>query len=487
MQDWPPLLDASGVHAGERFVLHGAGSPVPADELEHAARLALELVVLWQGDVLTVRHCSLPGAFWVGEADSACDLALPVALLEAPRLCVAVASRNEIQAVIPARARAWLSLPDGTVRPLESRPAAVADTERLVPLGLGYRVHLRFSDIELQVAAVAAGKAPRRLRSRGFDGALLPCFVLAALAVAAVLLTLSALAPPLGLTPDEQVTSQRMYLLRSYLEAAAERELKPKPAVDDSKRPAAARPTLPPSRYEAPPRLQREVRTSQRPAEPQLQADDGEPRSTPSRKAAIQEAESFGIIALLGEHLQTLRDERLPFTRELGSDDVALMQQMYNGEPSWDEGPGGLALSGTGRRGGGTAEVVQLEARSTIAHGKGTLPESHVYLGSPSGSHRPNTPSEPAPGAMLQAAIRDTLRAHAARLQACHPPEGAASAGKSILRFAVKPGGRAAQLRVAGTPLASDVVRCLEGIITTLSFPSSSEAVSVTYPLQLGR
>src|SRR6185295_16623344 len=101
-----------------------------------------------------------PGNFFVEASSSSAEVSLPTEWLGSERLCVAVGSRSEISAVLPAHARCWCRLPDGTTLPLQagSDPAHTTDhplstTERLLPLGLGYRAHLCLGEIEIQVAA----------------------------------------------------------------------------------------------------------------------------------------------------------------------------------------------------------------------------------------------------------------------------------------------------------------------------------------------
>ncbi|MEY2935831.1 MAG: hypothetical protein RL033_6580, partial [Pseudomonadota bacterium] len=338
-------------------MLNVSGAPAASEELEHRARLAIEVVVLWGGDVLAVRHLSPPGTFYVGDACSACDVALPAELLGSEQLCIAVGSRNEVSAVLPLQARGWLTLPDGSTRRLVVEPHT---SEQLLPLGLGHRAHLCFGGIEVQVAAVAAGRAPALRRTLGFERSTLAYFGLSSLSVAGLLAVLSVMAPPLGLTQDESVSQERMYRLQSYLTASAERALHQQERAPKELERSAAAVAPPRSRYEAPrsePEAEAEQNTAPAPA-PTLEDPRGEPRTAADRKGEIEEARSFGIIGLMAKNLEMLRDPRLPFRRELTSEELAAMDQMYNSEPTWEEGPAGLALSSTGRRGGGKANAL---------------------------------------------------------------------------------------------------------------------------------
>jgi hypothetical protein len=91
---------------------------VRSDEVEHAARLAIEVVVRWGGDVLCVSHFAAPAAVFVGSA-SGCDVALPSELLGAERRCLAVSSGGDVCAVLPGGVRGWLTLPWGSTSPFD--------------------------------------------------------------------------------------------------------------------------------------------------------------------------------------------------------------------------------------------------------------------------------------------------------------------------------------------------------------------------------
>jgi hypothetical protein len=335
-----------------RYVMHGEGSPVRSDEVEYAARLAIEVVVLWGGDTLCVSHFAAPSAVFVGDA-SGCDVALPPQLLGAERRCVAVSSRSDVCAVLPAGARGWLTLPDGSKRPFDEGASALAHepsepTERLLPLALGYRAHICFPSLEIQVATVRLGRRCRR--ALGVDTSLLASLGLSALAVASMMVVLSRLMPALGLNHDEQAQSARLRLLHTYLDAAAERAAQPPRA----------------GRHE-PPRAAATKRAPQRsaPREPAFDPSDIEPqpvaaleptlgpaaavpvRDPIERRTQIDGARQFGIIGLLD--WPELRDPKLRFERAMSGEELTLMQQLFNPDsaPVY-EGPGGLALSGTG-------------------------------------------------------------------------------------------------------------------------------------------
>ena len=367
---WPPSIfsGSSGLH---RYVLHGGGPPTAPDEVEDRARLAIEIVVLWQGELLSATHVAAPGRCLIGGSGSCCEVSLPLETLGAEQLCVAEASHTKVFAVLPAGVRGCLSLPDGSRHGFELAP------ERLLPLGPGYRAHLCFDELEIQVAAVPAARTPRLRLSVGFDAATLAYFACSALSVTGLLAAMALMAPPLGLTTDEALPNEHLYLLQQYLTASAERTQQPERDSRALQRAAAARPPPPPPSEPAP----RAERTLDEPPgnEPTLGAEPIHPALHPrERHGELERARGFGMIALLQSNEAQLADPRLVFHRELTGGEEALMQQLFNSDnPMRDEGPGGLALSGTGLRGGQPADEPR-DAPSKCAWRARTSPQPNA-------------------------------------------------------------------------------------------------------------
>ena len=506
MPDWPPRSHAcSSGSSGppQRYVLRGEGPPAAPDEVEQHARLAIEVIVSWCGDVLTVRHLSPPGAFFVGGSGSCCDLSLPVELLGSERQCIAVGSRSEVSAVLPAHARAWLTLPDGTTQSLQPGSATALgatrsrSSDRLLPLGLGYRVHLCWGAIEIQVAPVAAGRAPAGRRSLGFEPAALAYFGLSSLSVAGIFALLSLLAPPLGVILDERAESERLYLLQSYLTASAERveglrAQAPQPSAPVVLTAAvrrAARASAPPSALPSD-ELQAELSA----AEPRAVVEDTEaaPRTAREHQEALVEARSFGMIDTLRKNMEALADPRIPFRRELDSESVATMQQLFHPDSSLgEEGPGGLALSGTGLRGGAEGNIIALGAVRTAGSGEGGELERFSRVGRFTGSYRPQPPplghGEHVVPDRLPSVVRRTVNAHLVQLRRCYE-EGLADnptlTGGAIVHFTVHSDGHVDPVDTAGSALPARVRGCIESVFRGLSFPPpESSPAHVEYPI----
>jgi hypothetical protein len=510
---WPPSSDALTTRSPERYVLPGGGPAAASDELEHRTRLAIEVIVLWRGDVLSVAHLSPPGAFFVGGSSSACDVALPVELLGARRLCVAVGSRSEVSAVLPPQARGWLALPDGSLRPFAPSPMAPesepsASGERLLPLGPGQRAHLCFEDLEIQVAPVAAGRAPGGRRSLGFEGATLAYFGLSALSVAGVLSLLSLAVPPLGLNQDERAATEQLYVLQSYLTASAERSLKlEREAAEKAAQtsaaasPRLARPLPPPARSPAPRDDEEDEAAAQSASDPLLTVDSelaldaaATPTEPGERRSQIKQARGFGMIGLFKDNFEALNDPQLKYRREMTGEEHALLQQLFNPDSAGHyDPPGGLALSGTGIGGGGQADEVALGAVRTVAKGEGGGLERFSQLGSPMGSHRPHPPQLRHGNGLVAnglppALLRRSIGAQFSRLRACYEAalaDGPTLAGRVVVDFVVLPDGHVDSVSAQSAELPAGVRSCIEGVFGSLQLPSLEAPVHVAYPLEL--
>jgi hypothetical protein len=473
----------------QRYVVVGKGPPVRADEVEHAARLAIEVVVLWGGDTLCVSHFAAPSAVFLGDA-SGCDVALPAELLGAERRCVAVSSQGEVCAVVPDGAPGWVTLPDGSTRPFDE-PAAALDrersrpAERLLPLALGHRAHLCFASLEVQIATVRLGRKCRRVL--GVDASLLASLGLSAFTVASIMTVLSLMTPTLGLNRDEQAQNTQLRLLRRYLTAAAERAAEPRREV----RQEPSRGAMKPRARQAPSRDTAAEAESVAAVEPTLGLDAAPmPARDPiARRTQLEEARHFGVTGMLD--WSELRDPKHRFERHMSGEELALMQRLFNPDAPVYEGPGGLALS-LGIGGGGKADVVALGAVRTADQGEGggldRFPRPAMEA-----AHTPPAPlrqgesivSDP----LAAASIRRAVHAERSALLGCYADaqrSGAAVAMGAMVRFIVRGNGQIEQVSATSPSLPAHVRGCIERVFLGLSVPNPvSRPVHVAYRIAL--
>jgi hypothetical protein len=469
---------------------------VRSDEVEHAARLAIEVVVLWGGDVLCVSHFAAPAAVFVGSA-SGCDVALPGELLGAERRCLAVSSGGDVCAVLPGGVRGWLTLPCGSTRPFDGPMPALErePSERLLPLGLGYRAHLCFANLEIQVATVPLGRPCRR--ALGIDASALAAFALSTFTVASVMAVLSRLTPTLGLNHDELAESAQRVLLRTYLAASAERLAEP--PSEGSREASRASAAKPPPRRPAPgagaPHAADIEWEAAAAVEPTLGLDaTSMPAHDPlERRSQLEEARKFGVVGMLD--WPELNDPKLKYERQMNGEELAMIERLFNPEFSpLDEAPGGLALSSIGTGGGGQADVIALGAVRTVDEGQGAglerlrgatrALEAHASQAPPLRQHE-SIVSDP----LATAVVRRAVVAKREALRGCYRgTSGSVSAMPlgAMVRFVVLSTGQIEQVRVTDPTLPANVNRCIERVFLGLIVPNPvSRPVQVAYRVVL--
>lgn len=451
-----------------------------AKDVEQASRPAIELVVLWRGDVLSVSHFSAPGSVVVG-AGGDCDIALPAELLGAERRCVAVSSSGNVCAVLPRGVRGWLTLPGGSTRSIDERTSALGPSERLLPLPVDYRAHLCFAHLELQVATVCPGHpCPRTL---GVDASVLVSFGLCTLTMASIMAVFSCLAPARGLNQDEREANAQLGLLRTYLTAAAERAPEPRTEGDrESLRAATAKSLAWRSASREATSEATDIETERVAVVGSTLGPDGDALLAPDpvgRRSQIRRARKYGMIGLLD--WPELNDPKLKFGRHMSGEELALMDMLFKPEfTPLSEAAGGLTLSGIGIGGGGEANVIALNAVRTIDKGQGdgldrlpggrSLRNTHTSQ-APSFEPRESIISDP----LTAASIRSAVHAERAALRACYANglgSGSRTATSTLVRFVVLGNGRIEQVRTLDAALPENVSRCIERVFLGLSVPN---------------
>lgn len=474
-----------------------------ANPFEHGGVLVCEVAVLWRGDLLSISHLLLPGTFHVGPPSLCCDVALPVERLGAERQCIVVAGHSDINVVVPSRAASVWVLPDGSevaasdMAPGESeRPFA---DERLIPLEPGSRARLYFDEIEIQVAAVPAGRRLERPWKERFDPLLLTCFAFTWLLVGGLLGALWLMAPPRGLTRDEQGAMRRVMLLRHYLNASAERASRQRGETEPK--------AIPPPRLLAA-RAQRAGRSASTVAEVEGEImAETEPTAPPldatgtdavARREQVREARGFGAIALLGEAIAALADPRLNFERAGGAPHFTRMHEIFDSDLDDASGTGGLSLTGIGIGAGGPAEIVALEAVRTIGSSEDPLndfPRRSVQLTNDSRSELATQNDRVGP-ALSRDEVRRTIERHLPRLSRCYParqpgtisPKGTSAASwHAVVDLIIQGDGRVERARTSEASRSSQSAsECVTSVFLAMRFPAGrSQSTSVRYPLEL--
>ncbi len=487
------------------FTLLKSGPEINAEEVELPDVSALEVLVLWGSNVLYVAHLTPARSFSVGEAlsdISRCDFFVPSERIGAPRLQLIEVADGAVWAVIPPQADGFVELPGAPRVPLaEVQARAGGAGERRFPLQDGARVQLELGGFVFRFASVNAGKPLRRGPLAGWDWSLSAYFGLSLLSHASIVAALAFFMPPLNLTPDETLDRDRLYVLQQYLDAAAEREQLERTdyAPEDTQQResgggqqasgesgALGKPTV------------RAVNKRYAVSGP---ADNPDPHL--ARAAALQEAATFGLVALL------TGDPKAPtavFGRDtsLGRDEASFMGNMWGDELGDANGSGGLWTAGAGQGGGGRGTGVGLDELGTIGHGagltdgwgigngpggfasgRGRLRNEHVTK-SPRVALSPPTVSGRLPPEVIQRIVRHNF----GRFRMCYEKgltRNPNLAGRVAARFVIDRGGAVSSVSNGGSDLPdSAVVNCVLSAFYGLSFPEPQNGiVAVTYPILL--
>ncbi len=163
-----PPMDGSG--NGFTYSMVKSGPDVSPDEVEVAHLSAIEVMILWDSNVLHVSHLTPPRSFYVGEelGDKAgCDYFIPSETLGTTRAPIVVSRGVGAALVILPRSRGYVDIPGqgkvnladlvsmGRARPSSEMSGAY---EYELPAGAKARMEIEGSALVFQVSAVNAGK-----------------------------------------------------------------------------------------------------------------------------------------------------------------------------------------------------------------------------------------------------------------------------------------------------------------------------------------
>lgn len=431
-------LSAAVVELRGDLVTQGARAPAPPDDPESDSALAVEVLVLWEGDALAVSHFSLPADIFAGESASDCDILLPSGQTWA-RFRIATARCGQVHAVLPLGVVAWLTLPDGGSHPVSdageaSSPGAPPRSERLLPLKPGSRAHLRFGALEVQIAPVRLEQLRVRHWSDLMDLRMLAYFGACAMLMAGLLAVLATMASWGGRAGSEG--ADQLHRMREYLVASQQRL---KPPRGDELAPDATSAnrgtTLPAARW----------------------------RSEETAPSAVDEPVSSDV-----RRTTEPRATVAPTSRERR--DLAR-----------DEGA-------SRREKGDDEEKRNLHGLRTIGGGEGRWPESIPHhLGKITGSYDGGLAVW---GRLSEKAVQQAIDSHSPTIRSCYDDERKANPtlrGRAMMRVLIEPDGHVQRVNTLGSELASKtVLRCLERVFYGIRFPKpDSGTVMVTYPLEL--
>jgi hypothetical protein len=489
------------------YTMIKSGPDVSADEVELPHVQAVEVMVLWGTNVLHVSHLTPPRNFYVGEEQGknfGCDFFIPSEKLGTTRLPIVTGDRASVALIIPPGARGHVELPGQPRMSLDeararAQPSAELSGGHQLPLPGGAKARVEVNDFVFQVAAVNAGRPLKHGVGAAWDWTVAMYFGLSFLAHGGLIAAMAFFVPPLGLTDDEDLDKDALFLMQQYLKAAAEREQEEKdPEVvqenSDNKEGGTG------TRAKGEEGSMGNPTTKATNKRYAVQGPKDNPDPHIARQAALREAMEFGMIGLLNTGAAgDPNAPTAPWGRDtsLGTDDISARGNMWGDEIGDAFGAGGLGLSGIGEGGGGRGEGIGLGNIGTLGHGAGTgtgqgFGAGHGRLG---GSHKTSAPkvrmgATTVSGRLPPEVIQRIVRQNYGRFRMCYE-QGLGRTpnlqGRVSARFVIGRDGSVSNVGNGGSDLPdSGVVSCVLSAFYGLSFPQPEGGiVTVVYPIML--
>jgi Mg-chelatase subunit ChlD len=345
------------------------------DALE-SEKACVEILIRWGTSVLVSTHLAPPRSFWIGEecdGSAAPDCVIPAEILGVRRAPLVVAGEDgSVRVVILPGATVKASLagaPSRSLDELVAGGAAALDACPEVPearsltLARGSKAHIEVGGMGIEIGHVNAGKAVAG--HYYLEKKSLPFHAASALLHAGAFTALALLMPPLSaITGDGEMTSDQVYLMQSYLVAAAEKEMdeaemEAESSADNKEGGTGAR-----AKGE-----EGSMGTqASKPAGNRYGiAGPRESEASPlARQAALRDAAEFGMIGLLNSG--SGGDPNAP-TAPWGASPAP--SAFGDADPGIGEAFGAGGLAGVGVGGGGKGQGVGLGTIGTIGHGGG--------------------------------------------------------------------------------------------------------------------
>jgi hypothetical protein len=503
-----PPLDGAG--SGFTYSMLKSGPDVSPDEVEVAHLSSIEVMILWDTNVLHVSHLTPPRSFYVGEeiGDKAgCDYFIPSETLGTTRAPIVVSRGIGAALVILPRSRGYVdiaghgkvSLADlvsaGRARPSTEMSGAY---EYELPAGAKARMELDGSALVFQVSAVNAGKR-------------VPVGFLATTEPAAFLYTGLSFLLHMGLVAvfaffmpsmrgddSEDIDRDQILMMQKLLNAAAEREQEERQDQEVTETAPDQKEGGTGTRAKGEEGSMGNPNTRDTGHKYGVQGPKDNPDPHLAKQAALQEAAQFGMIGLIS----TMgggdpNAPTAPWGREesAGQDEKSARGNMFGDTIGDSFGAGGLGLSGVGEGGGGRGEGIGLGNFGGLGHGAGTgtgqgIGNGRGRLG---GGHQVKAPriregATQVNGRLPPEVIQRIVRQNFGRFRLCYENgmrNNPNLQGRVSVKFVIDRSGAVAMTADGGSDLPDQgVVQCVVRGFGNLSFPQPEGGmVTVVYPI----
>ena len=501
-----PLDGGSAQPGAYTYSMVKSGPDVNPDEVEVAHLAAVEVMVMWETNVLHVSHLTPPRSYYVGEEfqGNGCDYFIPSETLGTTRAPVVVSRGVGAALVMLPRSHGTVDIPgqgkisfadliaSGRAKPSSELSGA---HEFELPAGAKARMEFENSALAFQISAVNAGK-PVPL---GFPLDVLGMlYVMMSIGVhVATLAVFLFFVPSMGADDNEGADRNNDEFRKKVLEATADPEHE-EPKPDDTQENQNDKEGGTGTKAKSEEGAMGTPNTKETGHKYGVQGPKDNPDPHLARQAALQEASQYGIIGLIS----TLAGgdpnaPTAPWGRDdsKGTDDKSAMGNMFGDSIGESNGAGGLGLSGLGEGGGGRGEGIGLGNFGGLGHGAGNGTGDGIGngRGRGGGGHKVSAPQMREGGTSVNGrlppeVIQRIVRQHFGQFRLCFEAglrSNPSLQGRVGVRFAIDRTGAVSFASDGGSDIPDQgVVQCVVSGFRTLSFPApEGGTVSVSYPI----
>lgn len=502
----PPMDGGTGL----TYSMVKSGPDISPDEVEVAHASAIEVMILWDSNVLHVSHLSPPRSFFVGEESGdkmGCDYFIPSETLGTTRAPVVTSRGLGAALTILPRSRGYVDIPGqgkvsladlistGRARPSGEMSGAY---EYELPAGAKARMELEGSALVFQVSAVNAGKKV----PGGFFATMEPAaFLFTGLSFLLHMGLIAVFAffmPKMSGDDSEDIDRDQILMMQKLLNAAAEREQEERQDTEVTQTNPDQKEGGTGTRAKGEEGSMGNPNTKDTGHKYGVQGPKDNPDPHLAKQAALQEAAQFGMIGLIS----TMgggdpNAPTAPWGREesSGADEKSARGNMFGDTIGDSFGAGGLGLSGVGEGGGGRGEGIGLGNFGGLGHGAGTGTGQGIGSGRGrlGGGHQVKAPkiregATSVNGRLPPEVIQRIVRQNFGRFRLCYEngmKNNPNLQGRVAVKFIIDRSGAVSLTADGGSDLPDQgVVQCVVRGFSNLSFPQPEGGmVTVVYPI----